>query len=49
MRALIDGAPVGQETEPLIVRSTFLVPAREDGYSWAPNWSWMAASRRRWR
>jgi len=26
--ALVDGAPVGQESEPLIVRSTFLEPAR---------------------
>jgi hypothetical protein len=44
VRALVDGAPVGQETEPLIVRSTFLDPAREDGYPWAPNCSWIAAT-----
>jgi hypothetical protein len=42
--ALVDGAPVGQETEPLIVRSTFLDPAREDGYPWGPNCSWMPAT-----
>ena len=32
-----------QETEPLIVRSTFLDPAREDAYPWGPNCSWMPA------
>ena len=41
-RAGDGGAPVGQETEPLIVvRSTFLDPALEDGYSRRPNCRWM--------
>jgi dihydrofolate reductase len=32
VQALIDREPVGQATAPLIVRSAFLDPAREDGY-----------------
>jgi hypothetical protein len=44
VRALVGGAPVRQETEPLIVRSTFLDPAREDGFLWGPNCSWMPAT-----
>ena len=44
MQALIDGEPVGQATAPLIVPSTFLDPAREDGYPWGPNCSWMPAA-----
>ena len=43
VQALIDGEPVGQATAPLIVPSTFLDPAREDGYPWGPNCSWMPA------
>jgi hypothetical protein len=39
VQALIDGEPVGQATAPLIVPSTFLDPAREDGYPWGPNCS----------
>jgi len=31
VQALFDREPVGQATAPLIVRSTFLDPAREDG------------------
>jgi hypothetical protein len=44
VQALIDGEPVGQATAPLIVPSTFLDPAREDGYPWGPNCSWMPAA-----
>ena len=44
MQALIDREPVGQATAPLIVRSTFLDPAREDEYPWGPNCSWMPAA-----
>jgi hypothetical protein len=44
VRALVGGAPVGQEAEPLIVRSTFLNPAREDAFLWGPNCSWMPAT-----
>jgi len=44
VRALIDGEPVGQAPAPLIVPSIFLDPAREDGYPWGPNCSWMPAA-----
>jgi hypothetical protein len=34
VQALIESEPVGQATALLIVPSTFLDPAREDGYPW---------------
>jgi hypothetical protein len=47
VHALIDGEPVGQATAPLIVPSTILDLAREDGYPWGPNCSWMPAAAER--
>ncbi|MES2644241.1 MAG: hypothetical protein V4850_32445 [Myxococcota bacterium] len=44
VRAFVGGAPVGQETEPLIVRSTFLNPAREGAFLWGPNCRWTPAT-----